>query len=82
MFLLFKSQHYGALMMILMWSNIGFKLSARVSFPGNFQAIKSSFFGSKKSRGEFFTSMPIIKAPSAWPLLPPRADAKDVPCDA
>lgn len=29
-----------SMMMILMWSNIGFKLSARMTFPGNFQPLK------------------------------------------
>lgn len=39
--LLFKSN---IMMMILMWSNIGFKLSARTAFPGNFQPLKVQLF--------------------------------------
>lgn len=45
MLLLFKFN----IMMILMRSNIGFKLSARLAFPGNFQPLKVHF-GRARSR--------------------------------
>lgn len=47
MFLLFKSN---IMMMILMWSNnIGFELSARMAFPGNFQPLKVQLFSARSA---------------------------------